>query len=137
MCVGICYKTAERLIITHFAEPKASLPVQTKSQKIELISWGRRRREPGKLPLGGWITLPAIKQGQWDYYFPKAIKIPVLKFLEQDIEGQLRWFDVTAGHWIQGAILKDNDEIRAYIVIITPEELNQPYQRWPRIINKL
>lgn len=134
MCIAVCYIHDPKTIITHFAQPKALLPVKTKAQNMQLVSWGRRIDEKGSLPLGGWASLDSIKQGKWDQFFPKSVKIPVHKFMEQNVEGCSLWFDVTAGHWIQGLLIQHHQEQRVYIVTITPELPENPYQRWPRIL---
>ncbi len=133
MCLAVCYQTETRMIITHFTDIKAVLPVQTKAGTQTCLPWGRRTCERGELPLGGWLTVEALKQGKFDYYSPKKVKIPALKFMEQDIENRLRWFDVTAGFWIQGVLLKEQEEQRVYVVVFTPELRESHYLRWPQL----
>ena len=134
MCVAICYLHEKKTIINHFAQTKAVLPVKTKTQEIKLVPWGRRTGEAGQLPLGGWATLDAIKQGKWDHFFPQPVKILGQKFMEQDIEGRSLWFDVTAGYWLQGLLIQKNTEQRVYVVTIIPAVPDTSYQRWPRIL---
>lgn len=134
MCLEVFYENMGKNIITHFAQPNAKLPVKTNIQATKLISWGRRIEESGHLPLGGWASLDAIKQGKWEAYFPRSVKIMVDKFMEQDIEGRSMWFDVTHGHWLQGLLIQRELEVRVYIVTLTPELPNDNYPRWPRIL---
>lgn len=134
MCVAVCYEAENKTIITHFAQSKAILPVKTRSQEVKLIAWGRRTGERSQLPLGGWASLEAIKQGKWDHYFPQPVKISVKKFMEQDIEGRSLWFDVTGGHWLQGLLITRNSEHRVYLVTICPELPEAIFPRWPRIL---
>jgi hypothetical protein len=102
---------------------------------VELLPWGRRRHQAGRLPLGGWARLDAIYAGRWDKWLPTPVKIPVSQFMEQDIEGNNRWFDVTAGKWIQGLVAHWEHERRLYVVTITPELEDAMYERWPRILS--
>lgn len=133
MCLGVCYNETGKTTIVHFTESLARLPVQMKTQDVKFIPWGRRKGETGRLPLGGWASHETIKQGKWDYYLPKFVKIPAVKFLEQDFEGKLQWFDITAGHWLQGIFLQQGNEQRIYIITFTPETPESTYLRWPRI----
>lgn len=134
MCVAVCYSENSKTIITHFPQAKATLPIKTKLQTIQPVIWGRRMEEAGRFPMGGWASLESIKQGKWDRFFPKSVKIPIKKFMEQDIEGRSLWFDVTGGNWLQGLLLENEAEQRVYIVTITPELPGSPYPRWPRIL---
>lgn len=132
MCVAVCYANEKKTVITHFAQAKAMLLVQTKTTLNKLIPWGRRTSEVGRLPLGGWASLAAIEKGKWDYYLPKFVKISVNKFMEQDIESRSLWFDVTPGQWLQGLLLESEQEKRVYIVTLDLDILKTPYPRWPQ-----
>lgn len=134
MCLAVCYTKGADTIITHFTEPLAKLPVKTKTAGIAFVQWGRRIQEKSNLPLGGWVSLPMLKEGKWDYYLPKSVKIPAKKFMEQDIESKLRWFDVTPGQSIQGVFLQEKEEQRIYVVTLLPEKPESIYMRWPRLI---
>jgi len=78
--------------------------------------------------------LESIQSGKWDRYFPKPVKIPVLSFMEKDLEGTSHWFDVTKGQWIQGLIAQQGEEVRLYVVTIHPEMENAVHERWPRVM---
>lgn len=134
MCLSVCYGDTEKVIITQFSQVQAELPVKTKTNGIKLITWGRRTYEKGKLPLGGWISFDSIEQGKWDRYFPKLVKIRAKKFLEHNVEGDNRWFDVIAGHFIQGVLLSQSTEQRVYVVTIVPVLFDNPYPRWPKLL---
>jgi hypothetical protein len=133
MCISICYVDKTKIVISYFAQPEAQLPVQMKSGDIEYLPWGRRQNESGVLPLGGWINWDLFRQGKFDYYLPKLVKIPIKKFMEADIEGRELWFDVIAGQYLQGVYLHEKEEQRVYVLTITPETPNNIYSRWPRI----
>lgn len=119
----------------YFPNPKALLPVKKKNGEISLLPWGRRKDQPGKLPLGGWARLDSIYAGHWERYFPKAVKLPISSFMENDIEGHSQWHDLTKGKWVQGLVAREGHEQRIYIVTILPEQSEAIYTRWPRILN--
>lgn len=135
MCGGVYYKNEGQDIRVYFPNPKALLPVMTKTKKIEMIPWGRRREQSGHLPLGGWARLDSIYTGRWDKWFPIPVKLPVMQFMEKDIEGASHWFDLTKGQFIQGLIARDKYEQRVYVVTITPELEDAVHERWPRILS--
>jgi hypothetical protein len=118
----------------YFANPKAMLPVRLHDGQIKLLPWGRRKSQIGELPLGGWANLQMIYKGKWDIYIPKPVRIPIIKFMEKDFEGNTHWYDVTEGHWVQGLLAREAHEIRVYIVTITPELYSVCHDRWPRIM---
>lgn len=130
--VMYCYQNEIRTV--YFANPKATLPARLKSGEMKLFLWGRRKTQPGELPLGGWANLQTIYKGKWDPYLPKPVRLPIIKFMEKDFEGNTHWYDVTSGQWIQGLLAQENNEIRIYIVTLTPELHTICHDRWPRIM---
>ena len=96
--------------------------------------WGRRKYEESNLPLGGRALLTDIHAGYWNQWHPKAVKIYADGFVEQDIEGQTGWFDITKGKWIQALLAQSGTELRLYIVTITPIIRDMAYERWPRVL---
>lgn len=135
MCLAICYMLQERVIITHFTDTHAKIPLASQLNPEHFLSWGRRLDEPGHLPLGACLSLDKKEQGLYDKFFPKPVKIKAIKFMEMDIEGKCCWFDVTFGQYIQGLLLRDKNEQRVYVATFTPEKTNTPFLRWPLIIS--
>jgi len=117
----------------YFPNPKAVLPVKMKGGDVQLFPWGRRTKQMGRLPKGGWARLDSIYSGRWDRYMPISVKLPVSSFMEKDIEGNSHWFDVTEGKWIQGLIAREGQEQRVYVVTVDPEMEDAVHDRWPRI----
>ncbi|MDH5601014.1 MAG: hypothetical protein OEY78_06875 [Gammaproteobacteria bacterium] len=135
MCGGVFYNNNGQDIRVYFPNPRATLPVMTKSHEVELLPWGRRKEQAGHLPLGGWARLESIYQGRWDKWFPVPVKLPIKQFMEKDIQGNSHWFDLTPGQFIQGLIARDKYEQRVYVVTITPELDDAVHDRWPRILS--
>lgn len=131
---GIMYHHHNETLTIYFANPKAMLPVRLNNGEVTLLSWGRRKTQTGELPLGGWANLQTIYKGKWDRHFPKPVRLPIIKFMEKDFEGNTHWYDVTPGQWIQGLLARENNEIRVYIVTLTPELHTVCHDRWPRIL---
>lgn len=101
---------------------------------MRLLPWGRRQKQAGQLPLGGWARLDSIYAGRWDRWQPVPVKIIVKSFMEKDLEGQSHWFDLTKGLWMQGLIARIKHEQRIYVVTITPEMDEAVHDRWPRLL---
>lgn len=135
MCGGIFYLHEGKQVRTYFPNPNARLPVKMKPGDISLLPWGRRKEQPGALPLGGWARLESIKSGVWDKWFPIPVKIMVSQFMEKDRKGNTHWFDVTDGKWIQGLVARNSGEFRVYVVTITPQMPDAIHDRWPRILS--
>jgi len=135
MCGGVYYCIGDQEIRVFFPNPKAMLPVRRKDGGIELLPWGRRKQQAGKLPLGGWARLESIYAGRWDRWMPVPVKLPLLQFMEKDIEGRSHWYDLTPGKWVQGLIARDHHERRGYVVTVEPEMADAVHDRWPRILS--
>lgn len=135
MCGGIQYTYQGSVIRTYFPNPKAKLPLRTREGEIELMPWGRRKKQIGELPMGGWARLESINKGVWDRWFPKPVKIILDQFMEKDIEGSNHWYELTKGQWVQGLLARYNDEKRVYVVTVVPEMPDAVHDRWPRIMS--
>ena len=135
MCGGVYFQYLGELQRMYFPNPKAVLPIRTRAGEVQLLPWGRRQQQAGKLPLGGWARLDAIHAGRWDRWFPRPVKLPVHSFMEKDIAGNSHWYDLMAGQFIQGLVARNDAERRVYIVTITPEMSDAVHERWPRIIS--
>jgi hypothetical protein len=134
MCGGVIFEYQGQLLTIYFPNPKAVLPVKLANGQCELLSWGRRQGQAGTLPLGGWARLESIQQGSWQRYFPKPVKLPILKFMEKDIVSNSHWFDIMEGNWIQGLLVQTAQERRVYVVTIEPQMSDAVHTRWPRIL---
>src|SRR5579864_238743 len=117
MCVGVYYTLGNRDIRVLFSSKTAQLPVQTRDG-ITLMPWGRRVKQTGKLPLGGCAFIDGIHAGNWDRYNPKAVRLSVKSFAEQDIESRIHWHEMTPGKWIKGLVAQTGNERRVYVVTI-------------------
>lgn len=135
MCTGVYYRIGEQEQRCYFPNPRACLPVKKKGGDIELLPWGRRPSQAGRLPLGGWARLDAIYAGRWDRWSPRPVKLLLSQFMEKDIEGHGHWYDLTPGKWVQGLVARWDTERRVYVVTIVPELADAVHERWPRILS--
>lgn len=136
MCGGIYYFHNGQPVRVYFPNPAAQLPIAMRNDHSPLLMpWGRRQKQHGQLPQGGWARLDSIYAGRWDRYFPRPVKIRALSFMEKDNEGNSHWFDITRGRWIQGLLAQQGDEQRVYVVTITPQHEDAIHDRWPRILS--
>ena len=135
MCGGVEYSHHGEFIKAFFPNPKAALPVKTRAGSLSLIPWGRRDVQAGKLPKGGWARLESIHKGVWDKYRPIPVKIVVERFMEKDNQGTSHWFDLDKNSFIQGLLVKSENEQRVYVVTVSPDDKQAIHDRWPRIIS--
>lgn len=137
VCSGVIYTQGRHEMKVFFRQTNARVPVLQRAGGNALVKWGRRKSEPGILPMGAKASLESIKRGAWDEYQIKAVRLPLLSFQEQDIEGNYHWFALTAGQCIQGLLAKLGTEQRVYIVTLLPQCSDSLYENWPRILNLL
>jgi hypothetical protein len=135
VCAGVYYAIHGADVRLYFPNPKAQLPVRTRSGSVALLVWGRRHEQAGQLPLGGWARLDSIYAGRWDRWMPVPVKLPLKSFMERDFEGHSHWYDLTRGQWIQGLVARARYERRVYVVTLEPELPDTPHERWPRIMS--
>ncbi len=135
MCGGVIFTHHGQDYRLFFPNPKAVLPVRQKDGDTILLPWGRRKTQLGQLPPGGWARLESIYEGRWDRYFPTPVKLPIVQFMEKDMEGTSHWYDLSPGQWIQGLVARDKHEQRVYVVTVEPDFRDAVHDRWPRIMN--
>lgn len=138
MCGGVKYRHEGRTVTSYFPNPKAALPVALKAGGHELLSWGRRKEEGGELPPGGWARLDSVRQGRWDRYDPRPVRLEIEEFMEKDHAGHSHWYRLEAGQWLQGLIAMYGEEQRVYVVTQVPTEAGPRaiHDRWPRIVTR-
>lgn len=134
MCEAVYFLREGQEFRLFFAYPRATLPVRMRSGETVLLPWGRRQDQIGKLPLGGWARLDSIHAGRWDRWFPIPVKLPVAGFMEKDLEGRSRWYELTRGQCIQGLVACDKYEQRVYVVTLEPERDDALHTRWPKLL---
>lgn len=135
MCNGVIYLEGRQAKRCHFTQPQAALPVVLRGNGVAPITWGRREGEGGRLPLGGWAQLSAIRAQAWDSWQPRPVRLLLQGFMEQDIQGRGHWFTLTSGQWVQGLLARHDREQRVYVVTLQPEIPGALYPRWPRIVS--
>ncbi len=135
MCGGVHYNHKGQEVRVFFPNPKAVLPVKCRDGDSQLVAWGRRKHQVGKLPMGGWARLDSIYAGRWDRWFPRPVKLLIQGFMEKDMEGRSHWYELTKGQWVQGLVVRHNQEQRIYVVTVEPEPEDAVHDRWPRILS--
>ena len=88
MCLEVIYDYDGLEVRTAFDNPRARLPVRRRGGGALLLTWGRRPRQRGALPSGGWARLESIRAGEWDQWFPRPVKLPLQRFAERDGLGE-------------------------------------------------
>ncbi len=118
---------------------RALLPVRKRSGRDELVLWGRKEGEPGDSELLPSVSIATIKNGEWDAYGPRWVKLFVSRFQMRDTEGTPHWHDLPQGAFLQGVLIKDTDERntrRVYIASIdVPPDLAELSHngQWPHV----
>lgn len=122
---------------------RALLPVRKRSGRDELVLWGRREDEPGDSEMIPCVSINTIKNGEWEMYAPRWVKLFVERFQMTDEQGIAQWHTLPHGAFLQGVLIKDTDDHhtrRVYIACIdVPEELAGLSQngQWPHISEPL
>ncbi len=135
MCGGVQFVHENQTIKTFFPNPKARLPVLTRKGDLILVPWGRRENQPGLTPQGGWARIESIKQGAWQRFQPRPVKIVIDAFMEKDDNNQSHWYMLESSQFIQGLIATDNAFTRIYVVTEENEQSCHIKKRWPRLLN--
>ncbi len=123
-----------------FTDVNACLPVYRKEGERRLVSW----RLPCFFEEGfqhffydGCVWLHHIRQGFLDGLFPKSVKIDASHFIEKDCFGREYIFPVIEGCYIQGLLIRNQDNLSVCVVTVLPELRNGCFKRWPKLVYAL
>lgn len=134
MCEAVLFDYLGQLRKSFFSNPLAKLPVLASFDRIKFVPWGKHDLKQNTLPVGGTVLREDLLNGKYDSFSPKAVKLPIIKFLEKDCKGKHHWFDVVRGLFMQGVLLNYCDELSVYIVTIRPIMPDASYNSWPRLL---
>jgi len=131
MCEKVIYYHHEKSLTAAFNKPQAKLPVLLRNGKNLLLPWGNnRKRDKEQFPLGACVRLKDIHSGNYDWHFPKPVRLNLKFFFIRDNKGIGKWFELPTYKWVQGMLINEKDDMRVYIVTISE---NCTYPNWPRV----
>ena len=135
MCGGAQFEVNGQTIKTFFPNPKARLPVLSRAGQPVMVPWGRREQQTGRTPLGGWARIESIRQGIWQRFQPRPVKISVEAFMEKNTQDHSEWFLLDSTQCIQGLLATDGPFQRLYVVTEPHPSSTHVSERWPRLIH--
>lgn len=138
MCFAVKYKGKNNEKKTVYVGQDAEIPVVKSDGEIELVRWGRDKKEDGKGYAHHCARLESIEAGKWSWLHPKAVNIAVEEFADWGRDRQVHWHVVPENQAIRGALIQDGETLRAYVVTEpAPEELLKFFKggRQPRIVD--
>lgn len=138
MCGGVevagRYTNTGKPVRVYFPNPKAALPVLQADGSVEWITWGRRREQPGHLPVTGWARDDSITAGKWARYHPQPVQVVAKRFMEKDEAKQSHWFDLAESQTIKALLMELGEERRVYVVTTAPpSDAIRIHTRWPAL----
>ncbi|MCE3234574.1 MAG: hypothetical protein K0Q50_754 [Vampirovibrio sp.] len=143
MCGGMEYRytdpvTGEVIVRkAFFPIPKVKIPVITEEGPV-FCQWGKRQGEDPEfdVPVTGWARLLSLKEGKWNRYQPRRVKVPALRWMEKDSQRQSHWFDLDPAQSLLGVLIEQRDERFVYIVTRPAEtHFAEVHNRMPLLIN--
>lgn len=135
MCEAVLFDYLGQLKKSFFNNPLATLPVISSFERIKFVPWGRHQSEQNvDFPIGDTLLRDEILKGMYDLFSPKAVQLPVIKFLEKNNKDTLNWYEVIKGFFMQGVLLNHCNQLRVYVVTIRPITLDASYNYWPRLL---
>lgn len=121
-----------------FPVPKVRIPVITEEGPL-LCQWGKRQGEDPDfdVPVTGWARLLSLKEGKWNRYHPRRVKIPALKWMEKDRQRESHWFELGARQSLLGVLIEQRDERFVYIVTRPAEShFADVHDRMPLLVSR-
>jgi len=141
--------------VIRFAEREAELPVLSRTGSIVMVPWGVPYSEPAHpLPKGPCARLESVKDGRWQRWQPRPVRVCVEKFSERSpLDRCNYWFAIPPNFAIQGLFIPPSDPKqrgRVYVVTVPLETarsyglkelfalpaggIDMVHDRWPRLV---
>lgn len=131
MCSGIEHEDQLHL----WKDPDVRLPVLCRDGSVEWLLWGQRHGVPGDFVQGPCARLESVREGRWNRYAPRPVKIPLTRFMERDQRNRPCWVAVAPDQCLQGLIAHHGDDRRIYVVTVdAPPDSPHGQPRQPRLI---
>ena len=130
----VVFSAGGRTHSPRYCDAGACLPVRLRGGGIQVLPWGRRTEEAGRLPAGGWAALEAIHAGEWQRWQPLPVKVPVTVLYLADLHGDRLAVTPVMGQCLQGLVARIALERRVYLVALPPLESDVPLPCWPRLV---
>lgn len=131
MCSGIEYQSQMYL----WQNSDVRLPVQMRDGSVSWIKWGERHGIRSPFFQGPCARLESVKAQKWARFHPRAVKIPMERYMERDIRAKPYWVKADEGSFLQGLLARWGNEHRVYVVTTeTPAEFQHIQPRWPRVV---
>lgn len=139
MSEGVEVRDGDKICKINFVAPAASIPVLlADTGQVEWVRWGRRKKEPGQGPYGGWARLTTVRAGSWEALQPTRGYVLAERFIQESIRGRRlsQWTPVPDGQAIDCLVIGEGSERVAYVITTTPPPaLQKTYSRWPHLID--
>ena len=131
MCSGVEHEGQMHL----WKDPAVQLPVLLRDGATSWIRWGERHGVQSPFFQGPCARLESIREGKWGRFQPRAVRIPVTRYMERDQKSAPYWVRLEAGHYLQGLLATWAGEQRIYVVTVeSPAEFRHVQERWPRVV---
>lgn len=139
MCSGIEARHNGRVYKVIFESTNAAIPVTfADTGESRLIKWGRRKKEAGAGPQGGWARLSTIESGGWTYLQPRRGYGMIDRFMvgraSPGLTGRRlsQWVEVPKGEALECLVVGEGEQERVFIVTtIPPEKYRKLNDKWP------
>ncbi len=133
MCSGVEHEGQMHL----WKDAEVRLPVLMRDGSTTWVRWGERHGVPSPFFQGPCARLESVREGKWRRFQPRAVRIPVERYMERDQKSKPYWVRLEAGQYLQGLIATWGDEQRVYVVTVeAPAEYRHVQERWPRVVSE-
>jgi putative SOS response-associated peptidase YedK len=120
-----------------FPIPHAQIPYLAPEGSMNWAQWGRRQGEDPdlNLPVGGWARLISLKEGRWNQYEPRRVRIPALRWMEKDSSKVSHWFDLPPNQYMLGVLIERVERQFVYVVTHPAKgEFAEVHHRMPFLV---
>lgn len=143
MCSGVETRNGDKISKSLFIGVRPRLPVLiANSAEVEWICWGRRKKEMGSGPQGGWARISTVQAGDWEMMQPQRGYALIERFLQKEGSSGTpgrrlsQWVLVPRGQVVECLVVGLGAERRAYIITTTPPvEFQRFRDRWPLMVD--
>ncbi len=134
MCQSVHFFYNDELYEADFDKSPIMLPVLKSDYDCDLIQWGSHDFKATGLPVAACAKVEDIKQGLWNKYFPRFVKIPAERFSVLNNAGQVKWFDMLECSGLRGLLARNSSGTLSRLYVIdqpASSDLIEYHKRFP------
>lgn len=134
MCQAIRFTIHNQSITVNFADPNPCVPILMRNGNLQIAPWGNPSKIHSFFPPGSTVHINDLRLNKLRHHQPRTVAIICDAYMLLDENNNENWFELDgkSKHGLKATTATVNDKDRVYVVVRSPELLDQEgFKEWP------